>query len=155
MIPAPYKLLFECLAFLAIIAAISFGVHKFLSYEQQIGYEKAVAVYTAQALKDTEAARLREQALAKQLQDAQNDAIIREQKINALASALSSATGSLRNTTRDLLGSLPTATAEAARKTAAAFATVFSDCQGKYAGMAEVADRHASDVKTLNDAWPK
>ena len=47
------------------------------------------------------------------------------------------------------------ATVEAARTAADAFATVFTDCQGRYADVAAKADGHASDVRTLEEAWPQ
>jgi len=36
----------------------------------------------------------------------------------------------------------------------AAFRDVFDQCAARYGGLAEKAGRHASDVKTLIDAWP-
>jgi hypothetical protein len=35
-----------------------------------------------------------------------------------------------------------------------ALGAVFDQCAVQYEGLASIADRHASDVKTLSDAWP-
>lgn len=152
---APYKLLAECLAFFALIAAIAIGIHRFLSYEQDIGYQKAVAEYNQKLIAAQDAARATEFRLNKQLEDAQNAATKREQALSDAATASAAASGSLRNTVRNLSGLLPNATADAARKTAIAISGVFLDCQDKYRDMAKIADGHASDVRTLKDAWPK
>lgn len=152
---APYKLLIECLAYLTLIGAIAVGIHKFLSYEQDIGYQRAVVKCNQKLAEAKDAARATEKRLNKQLEDAQNAATIREQALSTAAATSAAAVGSLRNTIDNFKRDLPNATAEASRKAAVAFATVFSDCAGKYQDMAAIADRHASDVKTLMDAWPK
>ena len=152
---SPYKTLIEAFLLVLVLAAIGFGFHLFLEYERGIGYDRAKAEYTAKELVATQAARATEQRLSKQLEDAQNAAIAREQTLTAAAAASASAAGSLRNTVATLRNSLPGATVETARQAATAFATVFTDCTDRYRGMAEIADRHASDAKTLSEAWPK
>ena len=102
-----------------------------------------------------EAADQRERALSAQVQEAQANGLKREETIRTLAAAVGKSSDSLRNTANAIRLGLPNATVEAARTAADAFATVFTDCQGRYADVAAKADGHASDVRTLEEAWPK
>ena len=137
------------------IAALIFAWNRFLDYEQDIGYQKAVAEYNVKLLAAKEAADKREQELTTQVQEAQANGLKREETIKALAAAVGKSSDSLRNTANAIRLGLPHATVEAARTAADAFATVFSECQGRYGELAAKADGHASDVQTLMEAWPK
>ena len=139
----------------AVIAAAVVAWNHFLDYEQNIGYQKAVAEYNVKLLAAKEAADKREQELSAQVQEAQANGLKREETIKALAAAVGKSSDSLRNTANAIRLGLPHATVEAARAAADAFATVFTDCQGRYADVAAKADGHASDVRTLEEAWPQ
>lgn len=139
----------------AVIAAAVFAWNWFISYEQNIGYQKAVAEYNVKLLEAKEAADKREQELTAQVQEAQANGLKREETIKALAAAVGKSSDSLRNTANAIRLGLPLATVEAARTAADAFAAVFTDCQGRYGELAAKADGHASDVRTLEEAWPK
>ena len=139
----------------AVIAAAVVAWNHFLDYEQNIGYQKAVAEYNVKLLAAKEAADKREQELTTQVQEAQANGLKREETIKALAAAVGKSSDSLRNTANAIRLGLPHATVEAARTAADAFATVFTDCQGRYADVAAKADGHASDVRTLEEAWPQ
>ena len=139
----------------AVIAAAVVAWNHFLDYEQNIGYQKAVAEYNVKLLAAKEAADKREQELSAQVQEAQANGLKREETIKALAAAVGKSSDSLRNTANAIRLGLPHATVEAARTAADAFATVFTDCQRRYADVAEKADGHASDVRTLEEAWPQ
>ena len=139
----------------AVIAAAVVAWNHFLDYEQNIGYQKAVAEYNVKLLAAKEAADKREQELTTQVQEAQANGLKREETIKALAAAVGKSSDSLRNTANAIRLGLPNATVEAARTAADAFATVFTDCQRRYADVAEKADGHANDVRTLEEAWPK
>lgn len=104
--------------------------------------------------KDIIAAKAESKLLSNQLAEAKNAATKREQTIRSLSASLADAHQQLQNTTGQIARSLSGYTAEASRIAAATFAELFTDCQGKYAALAETADRHASDVETLIDAWP-
>lgn len=151
----PYKTLLEALAFAALIAGIAFGVHRFLSHEQDIGYQRAVTEYQAKQLAAEQAARAREQALQNQLKEAQDAAATREKTIQDAASAASVAAGSLRDTLANIRNRLPATAVDACRKTADTLAAVLGQCQDRYRDLAQRADGHASDVKTLTDSWPR
>ena len=139
----------------AVITAAVFAWNHFLDYEQGIGYDRAVAEYNVKLLAAKEAADKREQELSAQVQEAQANGLKREETIKALAAAVGKSSDSLRNTANAIRLGLPHATVEAARTAADAFATVFSECQGRYGELAAKADGHASDVRTLEEAWPQ
>ena len=139
----------------AVIAAAVVAWNHFIDYEQNIGYQKAVAEYNVKLLAAKEAADKREQELSAQVQEAQANGLKREETIKALAAAVGKSSDSLRHTANAIRLGLPHATVEAARTAADAFATVFTDCQRRYADVAEKADGHASDVRTLEEAWPQ
>ena len=139
----------------AVIAAAVVAWNHFLDYEQNIGYQKAVAEYNVKLLAAKEAADRREQELTTQVQEAQANGLKREETIKALAAAVGKSSDSLRNTANAIRLGLPHATVEAARTAADAFATVFTDCQRRYVEVARASDGHASDVRTLEEAWPQ
>ena len=139
----------------AVIAAAVVAWNHFLDYEQNIGYQKAVAEYTVKLLEAKEAADRREQELTTQVQEAQANGLKREETIKALAAAVGKSSDSLRNTANAIRLGLPHATVEAARTAADAFAAVFTDCQRRYVEVARAADGHANDVRTLEEAWPQ
>ena len=141
---------------IAVVAvALEFAWNWHVKHEQNIGYQKAVAEYNVKLLAAKEVADKREQELSAQVQEAQANGLKREETIKALAAAVGKSSDSLRNTANAIRLGLPLATVEAARTAADAFAAVFSECQGRYGSLAEKADGHANDVRTLEEAWPK
>ena len=145
----------KALLIAAVIAAAIFAWNWFIDYERSIGYDKAVAEYNVKLLAAKEAADRREQELTTQVQEAQANGRKREETIKALAAAVGKSSDSLRHTADTIRLGLPNATVQAARTAADAFAAVFTDCQGRYADVAAKADGHASDVRTLEEAWPQ
>ena len=145
----------KALLIAAVAVALGFAWNGFIKHEQNIGYQKAVAEYTVKLLEAKEKADKREQELTTQVQEAQANGLKREETIRTLAAAVGKSSDSLRNTANAIRLGLPHATVEAARTAADAFATVFTDCQRRYADVAEKADGHASDVRTLEEAWPQ
>ena len=145
----------KALLIAAVAVALGFAGNGFIKHEQNIGYQKAVAEYTVKLLEAKEAADKREKELTTQVQEAQANGPKREETIKALAAAVGKSSDSLRNTANAIRLGLPNATVEAARTAADAFAAVFSECQGRYGELAAKADGHASDVRTLEEAWPQ
>ena len=145
----------KALLIAAVAVALGFAWNGFIKHEQNIGYQKAVAEYNVKLLAAKEAADRREQELTTQVQEAQANGLKREETIRTLAAAVGKSSDSLRNTANAIRLGLPHATVEAARTAADAFAAVFTDCQGRYANVAAKADGHASDVRTLEEAWPQ
>lgn len=147
--------LIKALLIAAVIAAAVFAWNRFLDYEQNIGYQKAVAEYNVKLIEAKEKADKREKELTAQVKEAQDNGLKREETIKTLAAAVGKSSDSLRNTANTIRLGLPNATVEAARTAADAFAAVFTDCQRRYADVAEKADGHANDVRTLEEAWPQ
>jgi hypothetical protein len=145
----------KALLIAAVVVALGFAWNGFIKHEQNVGYQKAVAEYTVKLLEAKELADQRERALSAQVQEAQANGLKREETIRTLAAAVGKSSDSLRNTANAIRLGLPNATVEAARTAADAFATVFTDCQRRYAAVAESADGHANDVRTLEEAWPQ
>ena len=149
------ELALKALATVILVAGLIFGFNVFVDHQRNIGYQKAVAEYNVKLLAAKEAADKREQELSAQVQEAQANGLKREETIKALAAAVGKSSDSLRNTANAIRLGLPLATVEAARTAADAFAAVFTDCQGRYGELAAKADGHASDVRTLEEAWPQ
>ena len=149
------ELALKALTTVILVAGLIFGFNVFVDHQRDIGYQKAVAEYNVKLLEANEAADKREQELTAQVQEAQANGLKREETIKALAAAVGKSSDSLRNTANAIRLGLPHATVEAARTAADAFATVFTDCQGRYGELAAKADGHASDVRTLEEAWPQ
>lgn len=145
----------KALLIAAVAVALGFAWNWHVKHEQNIGYQKAVAEYNVKLIEAKERADKRERELTAQVKEAQDNGLKREETIKALADAVGKSSDSLRNTANAIRLGLPNATVEAARTAADAFAAVFTDCQRRYADVAEKADGHANDVRTLEEAWPK
>lgn len=148
---SPYKWLIY--AGLAIV--LSLGAWRYTVKQQDIGYQRAVSQYTAKQLENEKIARAKETALNQQLEEARNAATIRDQKITALSGTLESTTSKLRDTITGLRKQLNNDSLLAARRKADTSLALLGECTREYRQMAEDADRHASDVKLLQEAWPK
>ena len=145
----------KALLIAAVVVALGFAWNGFIKHEQNVGYQKAVAEYNVKLIEAKERADKREIELTAQVKEAQDNGLKREETIRTLAAAVGKSSDSLLNTANAIRLGLPNATVEAARTAADAFATVFTDCQRRYADVAEKADGHANDVRTLEEAWPK
>jgi len=137
-----------------LVAGGIWGVHLYNQYQQQIGYDRAVAEYKEKENEAIANARKTEAGLRKQLADAISAAARRNQRVDTAVAAASSATDSLRDTLNTYRDSVPSATAAALVKSVNALTTVLGDCGAKYQGVAEKADRHAADAKMIHDSWP-
>ena len=151
----PYRLLLEALLIAAVVAFIGLEIHRFLEHERGIGRAEVQARWDAQKAADVQAAAAKKQEDDKRSMEANNAATLRDQQLQALASALTNTSSSLRDTIAAKRAGLGAASADANRATADAALAVFGDCKERYGALAAVADRHVSDVKTLTDAWPR
>jgi hypothetical protein len=86
---------------------------------------------------------------------AQNDAKIREAALRGAAAAAATQSDGLRDDLTAERLRYDQLSRDAVVERAAATSNVLADCSRRYQGMAAIADRHASDVKTLIEAWPK
>lgn len=151
---SPYKLLAEITVIGALAVGAVIGVHQFLEHERDIGRNEVRAEYAVKLADAKEVARIREVELTTQRDEAVSHANERDQTIRTVAAGGAAASLGLRDTLAGIRNGVPSATIEALRQSTAALANVLTDCQGKYRGLAEIADRHASDSKTLSDGWP-
>jgi hypothetical protein len=87
--------------------------------------------------------------------EAQNAATLRNKTLQVAAADSRAVADGLRDDIATIRRSLPGLAADAVRERADAVAAVLADCSREYADMAATADRHASDTRTLIDAWPK
>jgi exonuclease VII large subunit len=138
-----------------LLAAIAYGIHHFLGYEQNIGYEKAVAEYTQKQLIAEQKARAKEQALNTQIVEAQNAANERQQQLDKVTSSLAITNKQLHDTTNTLRNRLSKNSPATNINTADTALSVFSDCTDRYSELAETADKYTNEIKMLQDAWPK
>lgn len=83
-----------------------------------------------------------------------NSARDRERVLRADVAALRDAAQGLRAQHTEAMRRLAQAPAEAIREYAATVSDVFGECQARYAEVAEAAQRHSDDVRTLIEAWP-
>jgi len=155
LIPEPYRLLAR-LAMFALIAIALYATGRHHGAERVRGQWNDAVVKQSLITAETERAyRQREQSMLQQVQKAQYDAAQRETALRAAADAASASAGSLRNDLAAVRGRLSAATAEACRATASASLELLGTCADEYRGVAEAADRHASDTRTLIEAWPQ
>jgi hypothetical protein len=152
---APYKLLLEILVIGTLAAGALYGAHLFLEHERDIGRNEVQALWDKQSAADEKAARIREAELTKQRDDAIAQGANRENLIRTLAAGSNAANLGLRDTLAAIRAGVPGASSDALGKSVTTLSTVLADCTGRYHALAERADRHASDVKTLQDAWPR
>lgn len=150
-IPFGYRLA----AALAFIAAVYFTGLVVGREQIQDKWDRVKAIQTQAALAAEAAARIKEQTLMNQLAEAQNAATERETKLRADYAAAHAAALGLRNILAGLRNGLPAATPDACRQTSATAIDLFGECTATVERLAAAADGHASDVKTLTDAWPK
>lgn len=151
----PYKLAIEIAVFGILAAGVIWCIHLYNDHQQTIGYQRAVAEYTAKLEQAKADAKAQEDIFRKQLEDANNAAAKREQTIRTSADAARAASASLSDALNNLRNSVPGATAASLANSVATLATVLGNCSERYRDVAEKADRHASDAQRILDSWPK
>lgn len=142
------------IAYGLLLAALLYGATALDSARQRIGYEKARAEATADALTAEQDARRTEQSLQDKLTKAQNDAITRTKKIQDDAGRARAESDSLRNTLTAANVRLTLAARPALVEYGNTAGDLFAECSRAYQGMAEKADGHASDALMLTEGWP-
>ena len=144
------------LAAVAIFIGAAFVTGVFTGRDQvQDKWDAARAVQVQAAFAAERLARSKEQSLMTQLTEAQNAATLREAKIRADYTAAHAAALGLRDTLAAARQRLPADPATAGSQTATTGLDLLGECGAAVEQLAAAADAHASDVKTLTDAWPK
>ena len=131
-------------------------------YIQSIRIDKAEAAhlrYAAEVEQNAVAAKRaaldKEGFWRQEIENARINAQSREARLKRDAANAQSAVVGLRNDISALRARLATSTDETVLNAAASIGALFVRCADEYRAMAEIADRHASDVQTLIEAWPK
>jgi hypothetical protein len=120
--------------------------------------EQIAALKTAQAEAvntATREARAQESARFKGVQDAQAAAQTRAQVARRDADRARGELDRMRDTLSATRGGVPGESTAACAVRADAAADVLAQCGAAYQDLAAIADRHASDARTLIEAWPK
>ena len=94
------------------------------------------------------------EANQRQIAQAQSRAAARGISNRAAAAGAGAAAERLRSATSATVAAAST-TPAACPDATAALGAVFSQCAAELGALAEIADRHASDVQLMQDAWPK
>ena len=100
-------------------------------------------------------ARAQESARFKGVQDAQAAAQTRAQVARRDADRARGELDRMRDTLSATRGGVPGESTASCAQRADAAADVLAQCGAAYQSMASIADRHASDARTLIEAWPK
>lgn len=119
------------------------------------GYDQAQSEYQVKALAASEAARIKEREMRDQINEAEKLARQREAAIRADADGVRTERDRLRQQLATSRTRLSTATADAVREYADTLDDVLQQCSAQLERVARAADGHASDVLTLQQAWPK
>ena len=120
--------------------------HDFAGYKTQVEQQ---AVEARQAALKQKEQWIKEKEDAEQ-KAAEREATLRTERDRALAGARR-----LRDDIATLRTRLPHAIPSAVLATADTLAALLDQCQSDYRAMAEIADGHLEDTRTLIDAWPK
>lgn len=155
LILTPYRLISMAAAVLLTLTAVYALGRSHGADAVQARWDAAVVRQSLTAARAEAESRAKEQSMQRKLNEAQNAATEREKALRADYAAAHAAARGLRNTVAALRSQLSDAPAEACRATADAALAVFSECTDRYGAVAEAAGGHASDVRTLSDAWPE
>ena len=136
----------------AILAAVTIYINRYLSSVEQRGYDRAVVEYQAKVIKAQNDAVIESNRRMQLVEDAINRRNDREKSIRAVADAAGVAVGGLRNELDAARAGMSVADAATLRNAATTLTAVFGDCAERYTGLAEKADRHASDVQAMIEA---
>jgi predicted NodU family carbamoyl transferase len=119
------------------------------------GYDQAQSEYQVKALAASESARIKEREMRDQINESEKLARQREVIIRADVDSVRTERDRLRQQLAATRNRLSTATADAVREYAHTLDDVLQQCTERLERVARAADGHASDVLTLQQAWPK
>ena len=119
------------------------------------GYQTRSHEVTAQILNSEKQARATEKLLFDRLQEAQSNARKRETQLKRDVDSARAIAGGLRDQLTNATSRLPSASCDSSRQYATTVSELLGECAAAYQGVAEQADRHASDAVMLLEAWPR
>jgi hypothetical protein len=150
-----YKYVVDFIVIALLVAGIAFGIHKYNSYQQDIGSERVQQQWDQQKLLDKTAAdKLRDQ-FQKDKDDALAQSAANIKTANALAAAAVSSGRVLDSTLQAIRTSSASTAIDANRKYVTALTEVLGDCKDQYRQMGREAQGHADDSLMYQLSWPK
>ncbi len=135
-----------------VIGAATWYINSYLNSVEQRGYDRAVSEYRMkliEAQNDAIAERNRLQGLIDAAIKGRSD---REKAIQKSAAATGALVAGVRNELDAIRDGLSVATIDALRHSTATLSVVFGECTERYSGLAEKADRHAIDIRAMNES---
>ncbi len=142
---------------IALAAALMGATGAYKAQEWRLGEQiEAIKSQQAEAVATaTREARAQESARFTNVQEAQHAATKRAQTARLDADRARTELDRLRDQLATTRGGVPGESAAACAQRADAGADVLGQCAAAYLDLAAIADRHASDARTLIEAWPK
>ena len=149
-----YRIAAEWLTVLALVLAAAWGWHTLCEHQREIGRAEVRGEWKraedAAVLADAKLAAERE----KNVNQAVAQGVQRETVIKTLAASSAASAAGLRDTINAIKASNSAVTIETLINRANTAGDLLGDCAARYRSVAEKADRHANDARTLSDAWP-
>lgn len=142
------------LALLAVLVS-ALGLRMVYIHIEDQGYQRAQSEFTAQSLKDSEKARLQEQALQSKVNEANNERTKQEQALSIVVSSNRERTNQLRQQLDTANRNLSKYSSAALIERVSTISDVFEQCTVAFAEMAKTADGHAADLQLMLNSWPK
>lgn len=150
----PYKYVVDFLVIAILVGAAAFGIHKYNTYQQDIGASRVQAEWDKTVSAAKEAQRLREIQFQKEKDDALAQAAKNTQAANTAAAAAVQSSRVLDNTIQTILARSGADSLEANRRYTSTLAEVFGDCKNKYRELGREAQGHADDSLMFDRGWP-
>lgn len=137
-------------AIVAALCAWAFQANRYAAEIAEIRLDQAIARGDAIAT-----ARAAETTFNRRIEEARNAATVREIALRRDATAARAESDGLRGQLADAARRIAEAPEPAVREYAAMVSELFGECSRRYTALAGQADGHASDVRTLMEAWPR
>lgn len=150
----PYKYVIDALVLAIVVGALAFGIHKYNTYQQDIGEARVQAQWTAQKLVDQQAAETLRINFQKEKDDAAKQRQADAQIASTSASAAAQSSRVLGDTVKTILARSASDSLEANRKYTAAIGEVFNNCKDEYRRLGQEAQGHADDSLMYQRSWP-
>lgn len=137
-------------AIVAALCAWAFQANRYAAEIAEIRLDQAIALGDAIAT-----ARAAETTFNRRIEEARNAATVREIALRRDATAARAESDGLRGQLADAARRIAEAPEPAVRDYAATVSKLFGECSRRYTEVADQAAGHASDVRTLIEAWPR
>lgn len=155
LIPDPWRLAARVfMVFIVLLGAYAAGRSDGAA-RVEARWEADKALQAEKVARAERVAREREFLNNERIRKAESDAETRQNQSRLLAADLDTTQQRLRVALNTIRRGLPGQSGAANGDTADAALAVFGECAAEVGRLAEAADGHASDVRTLTEAWPK